>query len=111
LPRRISLEERIRRLEENKEYFIKQRVEAFEKRLRAMYNARIDLLKTMGPKTKPKEKVHRTLEEMMDKAKERYIFFRKRFYEYMGLDPDEAKRRAEYDYQKYRQRWLSALME
>jgi len=104
--RKLTLEERIRRLEQNRDAVIEQRVEAFRKRITALYDARIDLLREKGlPEAKPAENT----EEMMVKAKERYVFFRYRFYVRMGLSEAEARRKAEQDYENYRVGWLAFM--
>jgi hypothetical protein len=100
MPRRISLEERIRRLEENRKFAVDQAV----KRVNAIYNARIDLLREKGLPEKRTGPL--SLEQRVDLGKDRYVFFRTKFYEYMGLPPEKARRRAEDEYAAYRERYL-----
>jgi len=112
MPRkRLTAEERIKRLIENRDYIINQRVEGFKKMFTAIYDARIDLLREKGLReAKPARKVAaRTLEEMMEKAKDRFIFFRTRFYVHMGFPEHIAKAKAEEEYEKYRMKWLISM--
>jgi hypothetical protein len=104
MPKRLSVEERIRRLEENRQKAVEQAV----KRINAIYNARIDLLREKGLKPR-KRKGPLSLQQRVELGKDRFVFFRKRVYEYMGTPPEEAQRRAEADYEKFRGKYLSAF--
>jgi len=105
LPRRISIEERIKRLQENKAYAMEQAA----KRVAAIYQARIDLLRERGLPPKEERMVPRSLPEMVAKGKDRWIFFRTRFYVHMGLSPSEARGKAEREYEKYKAKFLIAM--
>ena len=109
--RRISAEEKIKKLEENRESYIKRKVEAFEKRIRAMYQAKIDLLREKGlPETRTQRKrAKRSIREMLNRAGDRSIFYRVRYYEYMGLSPEEARKNAERDHERYCMSWSRAV--
>ena len=109
--RRKTVEEKIEELEENREPYVKIKVEAFEKRLRATYQAKIDLLREKGlPETKTQRKrAKRSIEEMMNMAGDRSIFFRTRYYEYMGLSPEEARRLAKRDHERYCMGWTRSM--
>ena len=104
---RKTVEEKIKELEENREEYTKERVGAFEKKLRATYQARIDLLRVKGPKVRKKrrEEGQRSLGGMMEKARDRYLFFQHRYYELMGEDGDKARD----DYEKFRLGWIHAI--
>ncbi|MFB0543216.1 MAG: hypothetical protein ACETVR_00395 [Candidatus Bathyarchaeia archaeon] len=105
--RRISAEERIKELEENRESYIRRKVEAFEKRIRATYQAKIDLLREKGlPETRTqRRRAKRSIVEMLNRAGDRSIFYRLRYYEYMGLSPEEARKNAERDHKRYCMGW------
>jgi hypothetical protein len=103
VPRRVSIEERIKRLEENRKFAIDQAI----KRVNAIYDARIDLLREKGIPEKRTGPL--SLAQRVELGKDRYIFFRTRFYEYMGLPTEQARARAESDYKKYRGRYLEAM--
>jgi hypothetical protein len=103
VPRRISIEERIKRLEENRKFAIDQAV----KRVNAIYDARIDLLREKGIPAKRTGPL--SLAQRAELGKDRYIFFRTRFYEYMGLPTEQAKAKAKLDYEKYRARYLKTM--
>lgn len=105
MPRKISIEERIKRIEENKEFAIKQA----EKRIEALYNARIALLREKGLPKKEERVAPRSIEEIVEKGKDRYVFFRQKFYEFMGDSPEMAKLKAERDWEKYRFKWLVVM--
>jgi hypothetical protein len=103
MPRRISLEERIKRLEENKAFAVEQAT----KRASALYQARIDLLREKGLKKKKAGPL--SLKQRVELGRDRYIFFRTRFYEYMGFSHEEAQRKATEDYENYRAGFLVAF--
>ncbi len=110
--RRITVEEKIKKLRENRNFIIKQQVEAFRKRLTATYNAKIDVLEKFGLKETPTERKRvggRTVDQMMEKARERYVFFWTKFYEHMGMDSQQARARAEETYIKYRLKWQASM--
>jgi hypothetical protein len=91
MPRRISVDERIRRLEENRKFAIDHTV----KRVNAIYNARIDLLKEKGLPTKRTGSL--SLEQRVDLAKDRYVFFRRRstsIWGYRQWKPEEELRKS-----------------
>lgn len=107
MPRRLSVEERIKRLEENRKFAIERAVRS----INAIYDARIALLLEKGLPKRGKRLVPRSLEEMAEKGKDRYVFFRTKFYEFMGLSPEEAHVKAEREYETYRKRWLKGMKE
>ncbi|MBA7684846.1 hypothetical protein ES703_93259 [subsurface metagenome] len=110
--RRIPVEEKIKRLREKRNVIIEQKAEAFRKRFTATYDAKIDVLEKFGLKetaTERKKVGGRTIDQMMEKMKERYIFFWTKFYEHMGMDPQQARARAEEIYAKYRLKWKASL--
>lgn len=110
--RRITAEEKIKKLRENRNFIIEQKEEAFRKRFSATYDAKIDVIEKFGlkeTKTERKKVGGRTIDQMMGKGKERYIFFWTRFYEHMGLDSQQACARAEEIYTKYRLTWKASV--
>lgn len=110
--RRITAEEKIKKLRENRNFIIEQKEEAFRKRFTATYDAKIDVLERFGLKeTKAKRKKvgGRTIDQMMGKGKERYIFFWTKFYEHMGMHSQQARARAEEIYTKYRLKWHASI--
>ena len=111
MTRRKTVEEKIRELEDKRESYIRRKVEEFEMRLRATYKAKIDLLREKGlPETRTqKKRAKRGIKEMMNKAGDRSIFFRTRYYEYMGLSPEEARKNAERDHKRYCMGWSRSV--
>jgi hypothetical protein len=108
------IKDRIKRLEENKEFAIHQATEKFERNMRAVYDARIDTLRAIESgqltgKIKPAEGVKRSLEGAISDGKDRYIFFRTRVYERMGMTQSEASSRAAREYERYRGGFLAAI--
>lgn len=107
MTRRKTAEERIKELEEARGWYIEGKVNRFEEELRAQYQAKIDVLKKFGLKPRVKTK---TLEEKMDKGKERLLFYYKRYLELRwGRNPEEAKEGAERLYYNYRKGWLNKM--
>lgn len=111
MTRRKSVEEKIKELEENREPHIRRKVEEFEKRLRAMYQAKIDVLREKGlPETRTQRKrAKRGIGEMLNRAGDRSILFRTRYYEYMGLSSEEARNSAKRDHERYCIGWTRAV--
>lgn len=105
--RKLSVEDRIRALEEKKKFALEQAA----KRIEALYNARIDLLREKGLK-KPKERRGPLSPKVrVDLARDRYVFFRTRFWEHMGLPPEQAKAKAEIEYEKWRRKWIEEMFQ
>jgi len=102
-----TVKDKIKQLEEDREVFIKRRVENYEKSVRASYQAKIDLLRTMG--FKPTKTEVGSLQEMSERGKDRYIFHRERYYVHMGLSPERAHEKAVQEQSCQQQGWLRAL--
>lgn len=107
MPKKLSVEERVKKLKDERESVIEKRVEKFRSRMEALYDAKIDLLREKG--LPPKKTGSLSIEGMVAKAKERYMFYRYRFWIHMGLPEDKAKAKAEVEYIKYKAGWLSAM--
>jgi hypothetical protein len=100
MPKRLTLEERIRRLEEEMTVAIAQAV----RRTNAIYRAKIDLLREKG--LPPKKPDSLSLEQRVNLGKDRYVFYKTRYYMYMGLPKEEAQRIAEEEFMRYREKYL-----
>jgi hypothetical protein len=107
MPRRLSIEERIKRLEEKKTVAIAQAV----RRINAIYSARIDLLREKGLPSKKPEPDSLSLKQRIDLAKDRHVFYKTRYYMYMGLPQEEAQRMAEEEFIRYRTKYLGFFFE
>lgn len=107
--RKLTVEERIKRIEENRERLIASRLEKVRKHLNAVTDAKIDLLREKGVPQKPARSPGRSLDVMMAKAEERYKFFRYRYYIHIGVPEAEARQKAAEDYAKYRLEWTRSL--
>lgn len=107
MPRRKTVEERVSKLENRREDYINRKLKHYEAELRARYQAKIDLLRELGFKPKVEAK---SLEERMSKAKDRYVFYNKRYFELRwGKDSEKAERMAEEMYERYRLGWLRSV--